>query len=164
MKWDRDYWEKTWFRDYKRYNQHHREIWDALIPYLKGNIADLGCGTAVMYEGKNVSLIGLDWSEEALKQAKLHYPWGQYVLAKAEKTGLPSDQFDTIIMSGLLDYFEDWTELLTEARRILKKDGIIVATLLQGFNGHNWTEDVVRSKTDIKLFKHAVGNWFLIEM
>lgn len=157
-----EYWNKIWSRKYERYNRHHQIIWDAIKP--EGNIVDLGCGPAVMYEGKKVSLIGVDWSEEALKQAKLHYPWGVFILATAGNTGLPSNQFDTVVMLGLLDYFDDWTELLIEARRLLKKNGRIVATLLQGFNGHNWTEDTARQKANIKSFGHIAGGWYLIEL
>jgi len=101
-----------------------------------------------MYEGKNVKLTGVDSSEEALKQAKLHYPKGSYVCADATATGLPSGKFDTVLMLGLLDYFEDWTPVLKEARRIGKEK--IIATLLNGFRGHDWT-----------MYPKITGNWHL---
>src|SRR3990167_8428345 len=105
------------------------------------------CG---MYEGKQVSLIGVDWSQEALRAARKHYPCGVYVQADARHTGLPTEQFDTVILSGLLDYFDDWGEILTEARRLRKFGGKIFGTLLNGFNGHSWIH-----------YPHITSNWHL---
>lgn len=104
-----------------------------------------------MYEGKEIGLVGIDWSAEALKQARLHYPCGVYIQADATATGLPSGQFDAVGMFGLLDYFEDWEPVLKEARRLIKPEGKIVATLLDGFRGHNW-----------KKYPRICGNWHLL--
>jgi ubiquinone/menaquinone biosynthesis C-methylase UbiE len=103
-----------------------------------------------MYEGKQVSLIGVDWSLEALKAAKKHYPCGVYIQADVRHTGLPTEQFDTVILSGVLDYFKDWQEVLVEARRLRRPRGKILATLLNGFEKHDWTG-----------YPHITGNWHL---
>jgi len=34
-------------------------------------VLDLGCGPGIIYKDTNVDLTGVDWSEEALKQAKI---------------------------------------------------------------------------------------------
>ena len=146
-------WNKTWSRKYERYNRHHQAIWEAVLPFLRGKVVDLGCGPSVMYEGKNIDLTGVDWSEEGLKQAKLHYPQGKFILAEATDTGLPSCSFDTVIMLGLLDYFDDWEKVLKEARRLMKPGGQIIGTLLHGFNGHDW-----------KSYPHITGNWHFVKI
>ena len=153
MKWDREYWDKTWLRNYDRYDRHHREIWEAVLPYLKGKVCDLGCGTASMYIGSNFDLIGVDWSKEALNEARLNYPQGNYLCASVTDTCLPEAYFDTVVMFGLLDYFEDWTPVIEEARRIVKPNGIIIGTLLNKFNGHDWEQ-----------YPHLIGNWHLIKI
>lgn len=135
-----------------------------MTPYLQGQIVDLGCGPAVMYEGKQVSLIGIDWSSEALLQARKHYPQGVYIQADVTKTGLPQGQFDTVVMCGLLDYFGDWKPVIDEAKRLVKPEGKIFATLLYGFNKHMWTEDLAKTKANVVKFKHITGNWYLIEI
>ena len=117
---------------------------------MKGRVLDLGCGPCVIYKGQDVDLTGVDQSGEALKQAKLNYPNGTYVKADVLSTGLPDNQYDTIIMLGLLDYFEDWGPILNEARRLKKPDGKIVATLLNGYEGHDWTKN-----------PHITSNWYL---
>lgn len=151
---DIEFWNKIWSRKYERYNRHHQEVWDYLnsLDVWRGKVLDLGCGPCVMYENKDIDLTGVDWSEEALKQAKLHYPNGMYIKAYATATGLPSGQFDSVIACGLLDYFNDWTPVIIEARRLLKSGGKFYATLLNGFQGHDWTN-----------YPHITGNWHLVE-
>lgn len=146
------FWDKTWSRTYVRYNRHHQEIWEYLSDLgLKGKIADLGCGPCVMWKDKDVDLIGVDWSAEALKQAKLNYPKGVYVQAQAHATGLPSGQFDSVIACGLLDLIENWNPVIMEAERLLKGGGIFYATLLNGFSGHDWSK-----------YPKICGNWHLM--
>ena len=149
---DKEFWDKTWSRKYERYTRHHQGVWDYLnsLDVWSGNIVDLGCGPAVMYEGKTVSLIGVDWSVEALKQAKIHYPYGVYIQASASNTGLPTGQFDAVIACGLLDLVDDWNPVIMEARRLLKPGKKFYATLLQGFDNHDWSS-----------YPHIVGNWHL---
>ena len=149
---DTEFWDKTWSRKYSRYNLHHREIWEHLnsLDVWSGNVVDLGCGPCVMYEGKTVSLIGVDWSVEALRQAKLHYPCGTYILGSAERTGLPTGQFDTVVACGLLDLIDDWEPVIMEAKRLLKPGKKFCATLLQGFNNHDWSD-----------YPKICGNWHL---
>lgn len=153
MKYDRAFWDVTWNRPYGRYNKHHQAIWDAVLPYLNGNVADLGCGPCVMYRDKNINLTGVDISLKGLEEAEKNYPQGKYVLASADDTGLPDKSFDTVVMFGLLDLFNNWDTILTEAHRICKEDGKIFATLLNGFDSHDWTS-----------YKHITGNWYLYEI
>jgi len=92
----------------------------------------------------------MDWSAEGLEQARKHYPQGIYIRAEAHNTGLPRGQFDTVVACGLLDLIDDWNPVIIEARRLLKPGGKFYATLLQGFNNHDWSS-----------YPHIVGNWHL---
>ena len=150
---DKEFWDKTWGRKYERYTRHHQEVWDYLnsLDVWSGNVIDLGCGPCVMYENKKVSLIGVDWSVEALKQARIHYPYGVYIQASASNTGLPTGQFDAIIGCGLLDLIDDWSPVIIEARRLLKPGKKAYFTLLQGFNNHDWSN-----------YPKICGNWHLV--
>ena len=106
-----------------------------------------------MYKGTNIDLTGVDWSSEGLREARLNYPEGKYVCASAVNTGLPDAEFDTVVMFGLLDYFEDWDEILKETRRIAKPNAIIIGTLLNKFNGRNWEQ-----------YPKITGNWHLVKI
>ena len=149
---ENSYWDKVWSRKYERYNRHHQEVWDYLnsLDVWRGKVVDLGCGPCVMYEGRTVSLTGVDWSKEALEQAKKHCPNGNYVLADVSSTGLPTGQFDVVVGCGLLDWIDDWEPVIVEAKRLLKPGKKAYFTLLQGFNSHDWSQ-----------YPHIVGNWHL---
>ena len=162
--WGSDFWDKTWARKYERYTRHHQEIWNQILPYMKGKVVDIGCGPCVMYEKKNIDLTGVDFSAEGIKQAKLHYPKGKYVVAEATNTTLPSNEYDTVVMLGLLDYFSNWNPVIAEAKRLVKPEGKIFATLLEGFQSHKWTVENVIKKTEFKSYSKCCGNWVLVEI
>ena len=146
-------WDNQWKGKVETYNRHHQKIWDYLncLDAFKGNVVDLGCGPCVIYQDKQVSLIGVDWSVEGLYQARLHYPNGVYIEADAANTDLPTGQFDSVVAFGLLDLFDDWTPIVKEAGRLLKDGGKFFATLLDGYNKHKW-----------KNYKHITSNWHLV--
>ena len=150
---EKEFWNKTWRRPYGRYNAHHQAVWNEILPLVKGRVVDLGCGPCMIYKGTDADLTGVDSSEEAIAQAKINYPQGSYIVADARSTNLPSNSFDTVIMLGLLDYFENWEDVLLEARRIKKPEGKIIATLLNGFMGHDWKSPGI--------YKHITSNWYL---
>ena len=124
----------------------------SVLPYVKGKVLDLGCGPAMLYKDKDIDITGIDWSESAIEQAKLNNPKGTFLVGDVTNTLLPSAEYDTILILGVLDYFDDWTPVLEEARRLVKPGGKIIATLLDSFNGHSW-----------KHYKHLTGNWFVYE-
>lgn len=150
MRRDRDYWDKVWSRPYGRYNVHHAAVFALLKPYLGGKVCDLGCGPCLIYKDKQVELTGVDFSGEALVQARRVVLTATLIQADVRHTGLPPGIFDTVVMLGLLDCFEDWREVLEEARRIKKPEGKIFATLLNGYKGHDWTT-----------YPHITSNWYL---
>lgn len=156
MDYPGSYWDKVWSRKYERYNRHHKEIWDAVLPLIgDGSVVDLGIGAGVIWEHTTVDLTGLDQSLEGLKQAQLHYPKGKYVLGNAAKTPFLDKSFDTCVMLGLLDYHKDLSAFVDEARRITRKH--IIATFLHGFNGHDWLNPPYPMIA-------KVGNWIVCEV
>lgn len=105
----------------------------------------------MIYAGKTgIDLTGVDFSTTAIEEAKKNYPQGKYYVAEVTKTPFLDNTFDTVVILGVLDYFSPWDSVLDEARRICKPDGWILATLLHGFQGHDW-----------KQYKHLTGNWYL---
>lgn len=131
------FWDGIWSRKYERYNRHHREIWEAVLPFMDGSVVDLGIGAGVLYENTGIDLTGLDQSIEGLKQAQKHYPGGKYVLGNAAKTPFLDKSFDTCMMLGLLDYHKRIDGFVDEARRITRKR--IIATVMNGWQGHDWS-------------------------
>jgi len=156
------FWDSFWARKNVAYNRQHQKLWEYCSQFLIGKVADLGCGPCVMYENKDIDLTGIDFSSQAIVEAKKHYPRGRYLVAEAANTGLTDKEFDSVIMLGLLDYFEDWSPILTEVRRIAKPGAPIVASLLHTFQGHDWSEENVRKKASIKSYIKLTHNWVII--
>lgn len=148
--WNNEFWDKTWSRPYGRYNRHHQEIWEAVLPLVKGKVLDLGCGPCVIWKDKNVDLTGVDWSAKALIEARKNCPLAKLIHRPILDNGLEKG-YNTIVMLGVLDYFKDWTPVIAEAERLLNPGGQIIATLLNGFLGHDWTK-----------YKKITGNWYLL--
>ena len=147
-----DYWDVVWSRPYGRYNKHHEAIWKELEAFVQGKVCDFGCGPCLLYKGKSIDLTGVDFSSKGIEEAKNNYPEGKYVVADICDTGLPDKTFDTVLLSGVLDYYKDWERPLAEARRICKNGGKIFGTLYNGFQGHDWSK-----------YKHITGNWHIYE-
>ncbi len=106
-----------------------------------------------MYQGTEADVTGIDWSQSGIEEAEKNYPKGRFLVGDLLNTPFKDKEFDSCVLAGVLDYFEDWSEVLKEARRITK--GNIIATLLNGFEGHDWSK-----KEAIK----RVGNWIIIKI
>ncbi len=99
---------------------------------LKEPILDLGCGTGLLKEflGKNVKLFGCDFSEKMLEKAKQR---GEIISAADlnEKFPYEDKQFATILSFTVLQNVSAQENFLAEAKRVMKKDGVFVLTVLK---------------------------------
>lgn len=91
-----------------------------------------GRGTTSMYlSNAGIHQITLlDLSEEAKRLAysnfeKFQLHFKDFVLADVRKTPFPDESFDCIYNIGLLEHFENPGEVLKEAFRLLRKEGLI---------------------------------------
>lgn len=115
------------------------EIFFELLTTRKRNIRkilDLGCGEGGFLQvchKKGIECFGVDISSYALKKAK-EKAEGQFLRLDLDKSILPyvSDYFDAITVLDLVEHLENPQLVLTEARRVLKKDGVLFLTTLNG--------------------------------
>ena len=68
---------------------------------------------------------GCDISPKSIKRANYLYPKINFSVQDIENLSFENDFFDVIIFSGVLHHFDDLNKPLLEAKRILKKDGLI---------------------------------------
>jgi SAM-dependent methyltransferase len=94
-------------------------------------IVDIGCGDgAATHLAARVSpghrIVGLDWSADALRQARARGL--TLVRAEVEPSGLPlaSGCADVVIMSELIEHLVDPDSALDEARRVLRPAGTLL--------------------------------------
>ncbi len=105
---------------------------------LKEPILDLGCGTGLLQEflGRKVKLFGCDFSEKMLALAEKR---GEIVQLCDLNGRLPyaDGQFATILSFTVLQNVGAQENFLAEAKRVLKKDGIFVLTVLKKTTDEN---------------------------
>jgi SAM-dependent methyltransferase len=113
-----------------RYSQFFRRY----FPSAPGKILEGGCGTGgyvIAYRKLGYDIIGVDFSVDTIRRIKKEA--GQDVpLYAANVLALPfkDDVFDSYVSGGVMEHFEEGPDkALQEARRVLKKGGILLATV-----------------------------------
>lgn len=98
-------------------------------------VLDLGCGDGyysylLSQLSLNLKITGIDSHQEAIETARTQAPSKKitFIIGDAEKLPFPKNSFDKIIMSEVIEHVNDDMKVLKEARRVLKKDGILVLT------------------------------------
>lgn len=105
---------------------------DYLLQHLAGHhtVLSVGCGPAIMEGvliGHGFSVTGLDVTQEALGVA----PDGvRTVVASAEDMPFPSASFDAVIFVASLQFIEAWQKAVSEASRVARAGGRLIAMLL----------------------------------
>ncbi len=94
-------------------------------------ILDIGCaeGYTVKYLydifGKKYNYVGVDLSENRIERAKkLNIPNSLFIVSNGENIKLNSNSFDCVLCSQVLEHVKNEENLLSEIKRLLKKDGI----------------------------------------
>jgi SAM-dependent methyltransferase len=96
-------------------------------------IADLGCGNC-LWNKKHIPVTGVDINVKMLQWAYKERYLSDYVLTdNLAKTYLPAGSFDIVIMSETLEHLLNLEDVLAEAHRILKDDGIFLITVPYDF-------------------------------
>ncbi len=76
-------------------------------------------------------VVGVDISKSLISIAKKNFPNIKFEMADMEKLKFAQSSFDIVYSSLVLHYVKDWTRVLGEVRKVLKKDGIFL------FSTHN---------------------------
>ncbi len=100
-----------------------------VLPYIKGDLLDIGCGTNQLvnsYKGKG---IGVDI-----------YPWEKdvYVIKDASNLPFKDKNFDTVTIIAALNHISNREEVLFEVNRILKDDGLFIITMIPPVISRIW--------------------------
>ncbi|OGC44539.1 hypothetical protein A2V54_02380 [candidate division WWE3 bacterium RBG_19FT_COMBO_53_11] len=91
--------------------------------YAKGNLLDLGCGNAPLY-GIYKDLVNsvtcVDWGKSH------NTSYLDYKMDLNRELKLKSNQFDTVLMTDVLEHIVEPKNLLIEVQRILRKRGKLI--------------------------------------
>lgn len=92
-----------------------------VLPRIHGHLLDIACGTNDLVKSYKRDGIGVDV-----------YQWGDvdFVVDNTAKLPFESDTFDTVTIIAALNHIPNRIEVLAEAYRILRKNGVIIITMI----------------------------------
>lgn len=107
------------------------ELASAIVPWLpeSGLLCDVGAGTAVVtcrLATERRRVVGCDISIDMLRQGRDRLS-GLATLADAAALPFPDASFDAVTFVWVLHHVGDLTSALTEAARVLRPEGVVVA-------------------------------------
>jgi SAM-dependent methyltransferase len=91
---------------------------------------EVGFGSRLLAE-TTTSVVGLTGSEDAADLARAVYPApnAEYRQADLPNLPYPEGQFDVVVAFGALENLEQPEDLVREARRVLKQDGVLLISV-----------------------------------
>lgn len=137
-------------------------LYDAHLPqYATGRLIDLGCGRVPFYEAYRAYVseaVCVDWGNTAHQSNYLDY--------ECDLTGrLPfhDDEFDTILLSDVLEHIPEPERLWAEMARILRPGGVLLLNVPFYFRVHEEPYDFYRY-TEFALRRFAENHAFEVEV
>lgn len=139
---DHNFWRESWKAvDRNRILEYSKALSpapDKIIEVLQKHhvktVCDAGCGCGI-YTAKllrsGFAVAGFDLSPDAAQIAREHAPTADLKTAEVCSTGYPSGCFDAVVCRDVLDHIgkQDAKRAIRELLRILKPDGVLIATL-----------------------------------
>jgi len=106
-----------------------------------GKILDIGCGNGIISRALGAAgydVLGIDLSEKAIQTAQQHNNLPNVSFRKLAAEDLMADsqtthQYDALICSEVLEHLQQPEHLLQTAYQLLKTDGILLATVPNGY-------------------------------
>ncbi len=98
-----------------------------------GRVLDIGCGPAVYTDRlseRGLDIYGVDPSEQMIEIAgKKGIKNAQFSVGSMEKLEYDNNFFDGMLCIGVLEYLTDMERGISEAARVVKKNGIAIFTI-----------------------------------
>lgn len=128
--------DDSWFRYHnggpqwdglrKRYNHIINSV-------SKGKVLDIGCGpgvTTTELRKRGFTSVGLDYSDKIIRIASTRP--GQYEWGRAENLPFADNEFNTVIMTEVLEHVTDVNKSISEADRVANADADILISVPDG--------------------------------
>ncbi len=119
--------------DVDLWNEHFSRYTFAARLARRKRVLDVGCGAG--YGTNELALTareatGIDVSSDAIEYAREHYVRDnlRYELGSATELPFPDASFDLVVAFEVIEHLEEWSKLLTEARRVLAPGGQLVVS------------------------------------
>jgi ubiquinone/menaquinone biosynthesis C-methylase UbiE len=112
----------------------HLSRYSSVLRLVKGKVVlDIASGTGYgsqMIAQHAKQVIGVDYSPEAVTYSKKHYsaPNLMYMVGDAHHLDVADHSVDVVVSFETIEHLADPTKFVKEVKRVLKKDGIFVAS------------------------------------
>ncbi len=126
----------------------------AMVKLCKGKVLDVGCGKGQYMPLLGEDCVGIDYSIEGLKVAID----GDKILSAAGYLPFRDGCFDSVFASELLEHVIDDVKTVEEMRRVLKKEGILVASTPNSIIRKKYWSQWVHSESDKREYTPELFN------
>jgi ubiquinone/menaquinone biosynthesis C-methylase UbiE len=98
-----------------------------------GNVLEIGCGNGHgtklinrYFSPKNIQAVDLDEKMIAIAQKRNKNSKITFTVMDATNLKFPDHHFDTVFDFGIIHHIPNWKDCITELKRVLKPNGIII--------------------------------------
>lgn len=135
------------------YNQLHGEEQTAKVKAVlneveipkDASLLDVGCGTGIVTELFECKKVGIDPAVKLLKQAS--FPT---IICVAEDLPFRDESFDVVVSFTAAHNFNDFKQGLLEMKRVARREGIIIISLLKKAKNYNIIAHFLKKEFDMK--------------
>lgn len=117
----------------RRLFQEHIDRYNFAVPFIHNKmVADVACGSGygshLLASKKAKKVIGLDCDRKTILYAKKRYPIHNvgYKVGDANNLPFTSASIDVVVSFETIEHIKKPTEFLNEAKRVLKKSGLLI--------------------------------------
>ena len=118
----------------------HKKRISVVRTFLKGDVLDLGCGSAsiIQFLNKNQNYVGIEYDNRCVEDLKRKYPTYNFYTRDLEKDKLniKGFKFDTILMIAVIEHLAHPDNIISECRKYLKPNSSLFITTPTSF-GNN---------------------------
>ena len=115
-----------------------RQRFRAAMPFLKGRVLDVGCGTgALAFHLQPDSYFGIEIDDSILEQAKNQHPGYKFGKDFSEVEGT----FDTIVSLAVIEHLSDPVAFLSQLKELLSNDSSSRIVITTPHPSIDWVHD-----------------------
>jgi len=109
-----------------------RQRYSKIAPHLKGDVLDLGCSKAQIFEeygSQMSSYSGIERSIQLVESLKTKYPNKLFVQRDLDSENLDiQKKFDCVLMVAVIEHLFNQKFVMDEIKQVLKPGGIVLIT------------------------------------
>ena len=120
---------------------------ECVLPHVRGELLDIGCGGNHLVKSYSEKGTGVDV-----------HPWNgvDIVIKDSSKLPFEDEKFETVTILAALNHITNRDDVLKEVHRVLKKDGILIITMLGPKFSKFW--HFIRKKSDPDQHERHIHN------